>query len=136
MKLKHILVIILTLCLVLAGCSNTNNSSQKKEPTNSSSEKKQELQISAAASLTEVSQALGDEFKKEHKNVDIKFNYGGSGALRQQIETGAPTDVFMSANTKDVDILKDKNKAQDTYCLLYTSPSPRDLSTSRMPSSA
>ena len=23
-----------------------------------------------------------------------------------------------------------------TYCLLYTSPSPRDLSTSRMPSSA
>ena len=26
--------------------------------------------------------------------------------------------------------------AQDTTCLLYTSPSPRDLSTSRMPSSA
>ena len=25
---------------------------------------------------------------------------------------------------------------KDTYCLLYTSPSPRDLSTSRMPSSA
>ena len=26
--------------------------------------------------------------------------------------------------------------AQDAHCLLYTSPSPRDLSTSRMPSSA
>ena len=26
--------------------------------------------------------------------------------------------------------------AQSEYCLLYTSPSPRDLSTSRMPSSA
>ena len=26
--------------------------------------------------------------------------------------------------------------ARDVYCLLYTSPSPRDLSTSRMPSSA
>ena len=25
---------------------------------------------------------------------------------------------------------------EDTSCLLYTSPSPRDLSTSRMPSSA
>ena len=25
---------------------------------------------------------------------------------------------------------------QDYFCLLYTSPSPRDLSTSRMPSSA
>ena len=28
------------------------------------------------------------------------------------------------------------HKYQDDYCLLYTSPSPRDLSTSRMPSSA
>ena len=30
----------------------------------------------------------------------------------------------------------DKNAGQDKSCLLYTSPSPRDLSTSRMPSSA
>ena len=29
-----------------------------------------------------------------------------------------------------------KKKGTDTTCLLYTSPSPRDLSTSRMPSSA
>ena len=29
-----------------------------------------------------------------------------------------------------------KDKIQDEICLLYTSPSPRDLSTSRMPSSA
>ena len=29
-----------------------------------------------------------------------------------------------------------QNKSQLTICLLYTSPSPRDLSTSRMPSSA
>ena len=28
------------------------------------------------------------------------------------------------------------NVLEDTTCLLYTSPSPRDLSTSRMPSSA
>ena len=27
-------------------------------------------------------------------------------------------------------------EAKRNYCLLYTSPSPRDLSTSRMPSSA
>ena len=52
---------------------------------------------------------------KDHKDANIKFNYGGSGALRQQIETGAPVDVFMSANTKDVDALKDKKKAHDTY---------------------
>ena len=32
--------------------------------------------------------------------------------------------------------IEDKYKTQKYYCLLYTSPSPRDLSTSRMPSSA
>ena len=35
---------------------------------------------------------------------------------------------------KHYDLLKDKGGVTD--CLLYTSPSPRDLSTSRMPSSA
>ena len=29
-----------------------------------------------------------------------------------------------------------KSKCVNIFCLLYTSPSPRDLSTSRMPSSA
>ena len=32
--------------------------------------------------------------------------------------------------------LRDKNYTKIVSCLLYTSPSPRDLSTSRMPSSA
>ena len=32
--------------------------------------------------------------------------------------------------------MKEKDADPDDICLLYTSPSPRDLSTSRMPSSA
>ena len=35
-----------------------------------------------------------------------------------------------------VDVLGNQNMLLDLICLLYTSPSPRDLSTSRMPSSA
>ena len=110
MKIKHIFIIILTLCVVLAGCTNEkgqNKEQNEKQPTKGD---KQELQVSAAASLTEVSKALGNEFKKDHPNVEIKFNYGGSGALRQQIEAGAPADVMMSANTKDIDLLKKKTK--------------------------
>ncbi|CCE59932.1 TPA: molybdate ABC transporter substrate-binding protein [Staphylococcus argenteus] len=114
MKMKHIVAIIMTLCLVLAGCSNSNESKDSKKES-ADNGKKQEIQIAAAASLTDVTKKLESEFKKEHKNADIKFNYGGSGALRKQIESGAPVDVFMSANTKDVDALKDKNKAHDTY---------------------
>ena len=36
----------------------------------------------------------------------------------------------------DLPVLMDKLTALSENCLLYTSPSPRDLSTSRMPSSA
>ena len=39
---------------------------------------------------------------------------------------------FNTSNIKDINL----NKIRAYICLLYTSPSPRDLSTSRMPSSA
>ena len=38
--------------------------------------------------------------------------------------------------TLDTAGVKDRRQSRSKYCLLYTSPSPRDLSTSRMPSSA
>ncbi|ADC86894.1 molybdate ABC transporter substrate-binding protein [Staphylococcus lugdunensis] len=112
MKFKHLLVVIATLVLILAGCSSGGND-KKDDKKSSSSDSKQELRISAAASLADVSKALEKEFKKDHKDAKVTFNYGGSGALRQQIEKGAPADVFMSANTKDVDALKDN--VHDTY---------------------
>ena len=40
--------------------------------------------------------------------------------------------IVVSTLTENVELKAE----QDTVCLLYTSPSPRDLSTSRMPSSA
>ena len=42
----------------------------------------------------------------------------------------------MDASEKNFDGLYDVLKGNTSICLLYTSPSPRDLSTSRMPSSA
>ena len=42
--------------------------------------------------------------------------------------------VYVGMTGLDPDLRFDKHKAG--ICLLYTSPSPRDLSTSRMPSSA
>ena len=48
-------------------------------------------------------------------------------------------DVDFNKRT-DLDVMNmsapEANKEIDNFCLLYTSPSPRDLSTSRMPSSA
>lgn len=104
----------MTLCLVLAGCSN-GNSESKNDSNSDGNQKKQELHISAAASLTDATKELKQAFEADHKEANVTFNYGGSGSLRQQIEKGAPVDVFMSANKKDVDALQDKDKAQNTY---------------------
>ena len=44
--------------------------------------------------------------------------------------------ITMYIDDLSVGEVLDLNTAMTHFCLLYTSPSPRDLSTSRMPSSA
>ena len=53
--------------------------------------------------------------------------------IRHDHVVPAVTQVLAS-NQASLDMLK--QRSPDEVCLLYTSPSPRDLSTSRMPSSA
>ena len=55
-----------------------------------------------------------------------------AGAVRMVTEQGQPSREVAAELGICIDTLRSWLKA----CLLYTSPSPRDLSTSRMPSSA
>lgn len=55
------------------------------------------LMIFAAASLTDALKEVAAEYKKEYKK-DVDFNFGGSSALRVQIENGAPCDIFLAAD--------------------------------------
>ena len=52
-------------------------------------------------------------------------------ALKNYIPTGLPKETDFEIKTKEISL-----DTKNNICLLYTSPSPRDLSTSRMPSSA
>ncbi len=56
------------------------------------------LMVFAAASLTDALKEIARDFKKEYKQ-DVDFNFGGSSALRVQIENGASCDVFLAADT-------------------------------------
>ncbi len=62
--------------------------------------------ISAAISLREPLQEIEKIYKSGTK---ITYNFGASGALQQQIEQGAPVDVFISASSKQMDALQKKN---------------------------
>mgnify|MGYP000141373445 CR=1 FL=1 len=48
----------------------------------------------------------------------------------------AVSDIYSPVSGQIIEVNDALRTAPDNVCLLYTSPSPRDLSTSRMPSSA
>lgn len=63
------------------------------------------LTVFAASSLTNAFTEIGVKFQQANPGVTVAFNFGGSQALRTQIEEGAPADVFASANAKEMDTL-------------------------------
>lgn len=58
----------------------------------------QQLLVFAASSLTDVFDRLAGEFELIHPDIDVVVSYGGSSSLAGQIEQGAPTDLFASAD--------------------------------------
>ena len=67
------------------------------------------LLVSAAASMKDVLEEIKPLYQQSQPNVNITYNFGSSGALQQQIEQGAPVDVFISAAKRQVDALEQKN---------------------------
>ncbi|MCD2147037.1 molybdate ABC transporter substrate-binding protein [Gordonia paraffinivorans] len=60
------------------------------------------LDVSAAASLKGAFTAIAEEFEKRHEGVAVRLSFDGSSTLANQIEQGAPADVFASADEKNM----------------------------------
>jgi molybdate transport system substrate-binding protein len=56
------------------------------------------ITVSAAASLTEAFTKMGADFQKDNPGTTVTFNFAASSALVQQVQGGAPADVFASAD--------------------------------------
>lgn len=54
--------------------------------------------VSAAASLTDVLPVVARAFETRFPGVSVKFNFGGSSALVEQVLAGAPVDVIATAS--------------------------------------
>ncbi|GFO62742.1 molybdate ABC transporter substrate-binding protein [Geomonas paludis] len=67
-----------------------------------------EITISAAASLKEAVNEIADGYSRKHPGTRIVRNYGASGTLAKQIESGAPADIFISANEQWMAYLKER----------------------------
>jgi molybdate transport system substrate-binding protein len=62
------------------------------------------LTVFAAASLTDAFKELGRNYEVYNPGVKVVFNFAGSQILSQQINQGAPADVFASANTAQMNV--------------------------------
>jgi molybdate transport system substrate-binding protein len=69
-----------------------------------------ELNVFAAASLTEAFNEMGQTFSAEHPGVTLTFNFAGSQQLAQQLGQGAPADIFASANKSQMKIAIDASR--------------------------
>jgi molybdate transport system substrate-binding protein len=63
------------------------------------------LTVSAASDLTFAFQEVGVAFERA-TGTPVTFNFGSTGQLAQQIERGAPVDLFAAANVAFVDELQ------------------------------
>jgi molybdate transport system substrate-binding protein len=66
------------------------------------------LIVSAASDLTPAFEEIGKAFS-EQTGIKVTFNFGSTGQLTQQIEQGAPVDLFAAANIRFVEELEQHN---------------------------
>ena len=70
--------------------------------------------VSAAASLKEALEEIKSGFEKNNTAIRVNYNFAASGALKEQIEQGAPVDLFISAAAKQIDALSQKGLIDKT----------------------
>ncbi len=63
------------------------------------------IYVAAAASLTSVLEQLGRDFERS-SGLEVRLDFASSGLLRKKIEAGAPVDAFLSASTRQMDMLE------------------------------
>src|SRR5262252_9352156 len=97
---RAILAVVLACCCgalaLFAGCHTTRPASSD------------ELIVSAAASLRDAFTEIA-RLHEQRTGTRTRLNFGGSGVLQKQIESGAPADVFASAGAKQMDELANRN---------------------------
>lgn len=92
----------LVLATGLAGCTGSTAA-----PSNSTGGTEGTLTVFAAASLKSSFTELAGIFEAQHPGTDVALSFAGSSDLAAQISQGAPADVFASADTRNMEKLRD-----------------------------
>lgn len=89
--------LIVCAAALLVGCRSETNVGMQP----------QTFTVSAASDLTPAFQEIGRLFEQQD-GTKVTFNFGSTGQLAQQIEQGAPVDLFAAANVSFIEGLEQK----------------------------
>ncbi len=90
-----IAVAVLSACSAGTGKGATDASRSPESP--------KIITVFAASSLTKSFTEIGKQFEAENPGMKVIFSFGASSTLAEQINSGAPVDVFASASKKSMD---------------------------------
>ena len=82
--MRVVSLLILAAFAILSGCSSNNDGDA--------------LWVFAASSLTDAFTEIVDAFENANPDIEVQTQFAGSSQLAAQIASGAPADVFASAN--------------------------------------
>ena len=91
MRFRHLAALSILICVCLTGVA--------QEPAS------RNLTVFAATSLTDVFEALRDDFLAANPGADILLNFSSSSTLAAQLNQGAPADIFASANERQMELV-------------------------------
>jgi molybdate transport system substrate-binding protein len=77
------------------------------------------LTVATAADLADLEAPLTTAFRSAHPQISVTWVTEASGVLSQQIQNGAPYDVFLSANESFVDKLASSGKVVPASVAVY-----------------
>lgn len=85
------------------------------------SESKVNIDVYAASSLTTAMTSIASAFERAEPNIHIVLNFAGSATLVEQIKQGAPADVVVFADDKQMnDLVESGNVNKDTVTNIAT----------------
>jgi len=108
--MKRFWSLILLLVVFIAGCSPATPPAPTTAPV--------ELTVAAAADLQFAFTEIGALYEQKTGNK-VTFSFGSTGQLAQQIENGAPFDLFAAANVSFIDGLAEKKLVVPDTVALY-----------------
>lgn len=94
LKVLKAVMLVATITLGAVSCWSSDSRNDQRE-----------LIVAAAANLTNVSAEIGERFGQK-TGVKVIFTFGATADLAKQLESGAPFDVFVAADTVNVERLQ------------------------------